>query len=191
MTIPTAPQPPTDRPAAQIPSLASSTPSAKKTRSLARVGFSVLLSLTALIVLFVALTPPAQQGFQQKMPPAATPTTAAPKYDLAALLSAYHTAQPPDGLPGGLIDPAAKDACDRLSTTTNPLPGEADKVATYFTVQNLQHMENDGTIDRQPFTVRLAQAQAIVAAAEQVYCPETPNTAPITPGAVTPSTPSQ
>ena len=90
-----------------------------------------------------------------------------------------------------MIDAAAKDACHRLSTTTNPLPGDADKVATYFTVQNLQYMENDGTIDRQSFTVRLAQAQAIVAAAEQVYCPDTPNTVPISPGAVTPSTPSQ
>jgi hypothetical protein len=153
--------------------LTSPETSAKKKRSLARVGGSVLLSLAALIVLLVALTPPRQQGFQHETPPASIPTTAAPKYDLAALLLAYHAAQPPDGLPGVLVDTAAKDACDRLSNTTNPLPGK-EKVATYFTVQNLQYMENDGTIDRQTFTVRLAQAQAIVAAAEQVYCPGTP-----------------
>ena len=89
--------------------------SAKKKRSLVRVGFSVLLSLTALIVLFVALTSPGQQGLQQETPPAATPATAAPTHDLAALLSAYLAAQPPEGLPDGLIDAAAKDACDRLS----------------------------------------------------------------------------
>ena len=148
--------------------------SAKKKRSLARVGFRVLLSLTALIVLFVALTSPGQQGLQQETPPAATPATAAPTHDLATLLSAYLAAQPPEGLPDGLIDAAAKDACDRLSKTTNPLPDEREKVATYFTVQNLQYLENHGTIDRRPFTVRLAQAQAIVAAAQQVYCPGTP-----------------
>ncbi len=154
--------------------MTTSETSAKKKRSPARVGGSVLLSLTALIVLFVALTPPSQQAFQQETPPAAPPTTAASKYDLAALLSAYRAAQPPGGLPGGLIDAAAKDACDRLSKTTNPLPGEKKQVVAYFTVQNLRYVENDGTVVRQPFTVRLAQAQAIVAAAEQVYCPSKP-----------------
>lgn len=134
---------------------------------------TVLLSLTALTVLFVALTPPDQQAFQQDMSPTATPSPTAPTHDHAALLSVYHAARPPDGLTVAPIDAAAKDACTGLAKMTNSLPGEREKVAIYFTIRSLQSTEANGLINPQPSTIRLAQAHAIVAAAEEVYCPGT------------------
>jgi hypothetical protein len=59
----------------------------------------------------------------------------------------------------------------RISPSTNPLPGEKEKYATTQTVTYIQYVESNGTVATQPFVMQLSQAQAIVTAAEKVYCP--------------------
>jgi hypothetical protein len=90
---------------------------------------------------------------------------------VADLWMTYDAQTPPQGLPRSILDPSAKDACIAIAKATNPLPGEKEKYASYVTVQSFQSAENTGALSAQPFVTRLAQAQAVVAAAEKVYCP--------------------
>ncbi len=52
----------------------------------------------------------------------------------------------PDGIPGGLVDAAAKDACTGLSKMTNPLPGAKEKAETCVVVQGVQSSATQGAI---------------------------------------------
>lgn len=93
---------------------------------------------------------------------------------LVGLRTAYKEQNPPGGsIPSSVLDAAADDACERLlAEPSSSVPGEREtKVATYFTTQLLRGAQAVGTISTQPSTVRLAQAKAIVTAAEEAYCP--------------------
>ncbi len=120
--------------------------------------------LAAVLVLFVAI------GIAISGPSTPDPGNPA-NGNMADLFMAYDAQNPPAGLPRSFLDPAAKDACMALAKATNPLPGEKEKYATAQTVTGIQYVESNGTVPTQPFVIQLPQAQAIVAAAEKVYCP--------------------
>jgi len=108
-----------------------------------------------------------------------TPGMLSPTGKLADLLLAYADQYPPKGLPSGLVDAAAKDACDGIEKMKNSSHDEREKTESDALIQSLHKPEADGLIPQQPPDDRLAQVRAVITAAERIYCPEVaPSSAP-------------